>query len=47
MESDYNRMKEMFFDKYPDFSDVIDELRNFEESLKIWFNVAYNGHYKP
>lgn len=35
LESDYDRMKEMFFGQYPDFSDVIDELRNFEESLKI------------
>ena len=35
LESDYERMKEMFFGKYPDFSDVIDELRSFEESLKI------------
>lgn len=35
LESDYERMKEMFFGKYPDFSDVIDELRNFEKSLKI------------
>jgi len=26
LESDYERMKEMFFGKYPDFSDVIDEL---------------------
>lgn len=35
LESDYERMKEMFFGKYPDFSDVIDELRSFEKSLKI------------
>lgn len=30
LESDYERMKEMFFGKYPDFSGVIDELRKFE-----------------
>jgi len=35
LESDYERMKEMFFGKYPDFSDVIDELKSFEQSLKI------------
>jgi hypothetical protein len=35
LESDYERMKEMFFGKYPDFSDVINELRSFEKSLKI------------
>lgn len=35
LESDYERMKEMFFGKYPDFSDVIDELRSFEKSLKV------------
>jgi len=35
LESDYERMKEMFFGKFPDFSDVIDKLRSFEKSLKI------------
>ncbi len=35
LESDYERMKEMFFGKYPDFSDVIDELRSFEKILEI------------
>jgi predicted nucleotidyltransferase component of viral defense system len=35
LESDYERMKEMFFSKYPDFSDVIDELRSFKKFLKI------------
>ncbi len=35
LESDYERMKEMFFGKYPDFSDVIDELRSFEKILQI------------
>ncbi len=35
LESDYERMKEMFFGKYPDFSDVIDELKSFEKILEI------------
>jgi predicted nucleotidyltransferase component of viral defense system len=35
LESDYERMKEMFFGKYPNFLDVIAELRSFEKSLTI------------
>ncbi len=35
LESDYERMKEMFFGKYPSFPDVIDELRSFEKILEI------------
>ncbi len=34
LESDYEKMKEMFFDKYPDFLEVVDELKGFEKSLK-------------
>jgi len=36
LESDYERMKEMFFATYPSFAEIIDELKDFEESfLKI------------
>ncbi len=35
LESDYERMKEMFFGKYPDFSDVIYELRSFEKISRL------------
>jgi hypothetical protein len=35
LESGYEKMKEMFFDKYPDFSDAIDDLRSFEKILQI------------
>ena len=35
LKSDYKKMKEMFFGKYPNFLDVIAELRSFEKSLTI------------
>ncbi len=33
LEFDYEKMKEMFFDKYPNFLDIINELKKFEKSL--------------
>ena len=33
LELDYEKMKEMFFDKYPNFLDIINELKKFEKSL--------------
>jgi predicted nucleotidyltransferase component of viral defense system len=33
LELDYEKMKEMFFDKYPNFLDIINELKKFKKSL--------------
>lgn len=33
LELDYEKMKEMFFDKYPNFSEIINELKNFKEFI--------------
>lgn len=33
LESDYEKMKEMFFGKYPSFAEVMDELRSFEKII--------------
>ena len=34
LELDYEKMKEMFFDKYPSFLEIINELKNFNDLLK-------------
>jgi hypothetical protein len=34
LELDYEKMKEMFFDKYPSFLEIINELKSFNDLLK-------------
>jgi septation ring formation regulator EzrA len=33
LETDYEKMKEMFFKDYPTFSEIVDELKKFEKAL--------------